>query len=202
MPEDLLPKPQTDLPLPEKQLPAHATVKEEPINIPQKPNYIGTPAHPFPKFLSKKILIIALIFWALIMALIYGVKFYSDKQTASIVDFETCAAAGYPIAESYPATCRTDDGRIFTEVLNEIQQDISEDDSLHVSFGTELSYTIEYPTSKFIRVVCPETAYDGLNLITRPSEDNQSDDVENRTSCARGGGASYQHIHRMIVIAT
>lgn len=33
----------------------------------------------------------------------------------TIVNFDECAAAGYPIMESYPRQCKTADGRSFTE---------------------------------------------------------------------------------------
>lgn len=39
--------------------------------------------------------------------------------TPAITSFADCAAAGYPVAESYPRQCRTPDGRVFAE---EIQQ--------------------------------------------------------------------------------
>ena len=35
-----------------------------------------------------------------------------------IDSFEECAAAGYPIAESYPEQCFTPDGRSFTRVIS------------------------------------------------------------------------------------
>ena len=35
-----------------------------------------------------------------------------------IDNFEECAAAGYPIAESYPEQCFTPDGRSFTRVIS------------------------------------------------------------------------------------
>ena len=34
-------------------------------------------------------------------------------QLLSITNFDECAAAGYPIMESYPERCRTPDGRTF-----------------------------------------------------------------------------------------
>ncbi|EKD86854.1 MAG: hypothetical protein ACD_37C00124G0001, partial [uncultured bacterium] len=126
MAEELLPKPftqprdgQTDLPLPEKELPAHATVKEEPVNLPQKQTNIGTPAHPFPTFLPKKLAILALILIGLIFAAGVAFKYFEQRKLNAITDFETCAAAGYPVAESYPASCRTSDGRSFTQILSE-----------------------------------------------------------------------------------
>jgi hypothetical protein len=35
----------------------------------------------------------------------------------TIQTFDDCAAAGYPVAESYPATCRTSDGRTFVQEI-------------------------------------------------------------------------------------
>ena len=46
------------------------------------------------------------------------------EQLFSITTFEECAAAGYPIMESYPEQCRTPDGRTFVH-------DISGDDLDH-----------------------------------------------------------------------
>ncbi len=92
------------------------------VALQSSPSGFPTPAHPLPKFLTRKIHILILIIWILFMGIIFGVKYYTDKQAASIVDFETCAAAGFPVQESYPATCRTNDGRSFTQVLSEEEQ--------------------------------------------------------------------------------
>jgi hypothetical protein len=40
----------------------------------------------------------------------------TDEQISS---FEECAAAGYPIMESFPRQCRTSDGQYFVEEINE-----------------------------------------------------------------------------------
>jgi hypothetical protein len=40
-----------------------------------------------------------------------------------INSYEDCAAAGYPILESYPEQCRTPDGRSFTRELTEEEQE-------------------------------------------------------------------------------
>ncbi len=45
----------------ENQNPTYSTQKEEPVSFPEKPKTMGTPAHPFPKFLPKKIALIILI---------------------------------------------------------------------------------------------------------------------------------------------
>jgi hypothetical protein len=47
---------------------------------------------------------------------------YEKAVNTTIDSFEECAAAGYPIMESYPEQCMTPDGRSFT-------RDISNDDN-------------------------------------------------------------------------
>lgn len=37
---------------------------------------------------------------------------------SGIRSFEQCAAAGYPVMESYPEQCRTPDGRLFVRVID------------------------------------------------------------------------------------
>lgn len=38
-------------------------------------------------------------------------------EDTTVTDFDTCAAAGNPVMESYPRQCRHTDGRIFMEVI-------------------------------------------------------------------------------------
>lgn len=40
-----------------------------------------------------------------------------EPEAPEILSFEDCAAAGYPVAESYPQQCATPDGRVFAEEL-------------------------------------------------------------------------------------
>jgi hypothetical protein len=42
-----------------------------------------------------------------------------DAVPTDIASFEECAAAGYPVMESYPRQCRTPDDRTFTEEIDE-----------------------------------------------------------------------------------
>ena len=42
-----------------------------------------------------------------------------DDSVPQVTSFETCAAAGYPVMESYPRQCRTPDGRTYAEELAE-----------------------------------------------------------------------------------
>jgi len=66
----------------------------------------------------KKILVIlAVVITILLVGLL---MFYlNKKKTSEINSFDECAAAGYPILESYPEQCITKDGRHFTRILSE-----------------------------------------------------------------------------------
>lgn len=41
----------------------------------------------------------------------------NNTKPASVTNFDECAAAGYPIMESYPEQCRTPDGKTFTRQI-------------------------------------------------------------------------------------
>jgi eight-cysteine-cluster-containing protein len=57
---------------------------------------------------------------ALVVILLLGGLVYAwmhvreEGKMLSIASYEECAAAGYPIMESYPSRCATPDGRTFT----------------------------------------------------------------------------------------
>lgn len=48
-------------------------------------------------------------------------QYSEDKEEtqSSITDFDSCAAAGNPVAESYPRQCTSEDGRHFVEEIEE-----------------------------------------------------------------------------------
>lgn len=109
--EKLLPKPQVDLPLPEKQIPAKSASQGQAL---------GSRLH-LPKYLFLATIFVVLLL--IIGAAFLGGKYYLNQQKLKAINnFESCAAAGNPIQESYPATCRTSDGRSFTQVLSEEEQ--------------------------------------------------------------------------------
>lgn len=61
----------------------------------------------------------------LMVVLVVGGVWWFSLKTPNVVvtSFEECAAAGNPIAESYPATCRTKEGKVFTEDIgNELEK--------------------------------------------------------------------------------
>lgn len=41
----------------------------------------------------------------------------SPSESGSINSYNECVAAGYPSTLSYPATCRTPDGQVFTQQI-------------------------------------------------------------------------------------
>lgn len=70
--------------------------------------------------MNTKTIILALVLLSLGAAVGYSVGLdQSDRGDQSINSFEECAAAGYPIMESYPEQCRTSDGRNFVREVPE-----------------------------------------------------------------------------------
>ncbi len=67
------------------------------------------------KQLSTLLIVSALI----AIVLISGIYFYFKNRTnlASISDFDSCLASGFPIMESYPRLCKTSDNRTFKEYI-------------------------------------------------------------------------------------
>jgi hypothetical protein len=58
------------------------------------------------------LLVVFVIVAGLLLALSETAK---QQRLLSITSFEQCAAAGYPVMTSYPAQCRTPDGRLFVD---------------------------------------------------------------------------------------
>jgi hypothetical protein len=50
-----------------------------------------------------------------VVMIIFWPDINKKKITPKITSFEECAAAGYPIMESYPEQCNTPDGRNFVK---------------------------------------------------------------------------------------
>ncbi len=80
-----------------------------------------------------------LIVGAFILVIILG--FYARSQgnqsnnttsptPTQVTNFEECAAAGYPVQESYPARCTTPDGQSFTQ---EIGNEMGHSDVIQIS---------------------------------------------------------------------
>ena len=67
----------------------------------------------------KKVLLVLFFIFLTILVLILVKHFIDQKRLSSITDYESCAAAGYPIMESYPQQCARPDGKSFTRILSE-----------------------------------------------------------------------------------
>lgn len=73
-----------------------------------------------------KRIFLPVLFAAVIIAV--GIFVYLNNQKSQpspqqITSFEECQNAGYPIQESYPPRCRTDDGLVFTQDIgNEMEK--------------------------------------------------------------------------------
>lgn len=52
------------------------------------------------------------------VALYYFLVVYPKIQMNKITNYDQCAAAGYPIQESYPSKCVLPNGKSFTQVVN------------------------------------------------------------------------------------
>jgi hypothetical protein len=64
---------------------------------------------------NKPIIITVVATSFVILLAISSIYFLHNQKVKSINSFAECAAAGYPIAESYPEQCFTPDGRGFTK---------------------------------------------------------------------------------------
>ncbi|MBI4990962.1 hypothetical protein HZB96_02600 [Candidatus Gottesmanbacteria bacterium] len=66
--------------------------------------------------------VMLVIIGGIIIVILAGILIFgknTKKELSKITDFESCAKAGYPVMLSYPAICKTPDGRTFTQVLTE-----------------------------------------------------------------------------------
>lgn len=64
---------------------------------------------------------VTLIVGGIIIVILAGILFFAEnpkKKLSQITDFSSCAKV-YPVLESYPAICKTPDGRTFTQSLTE-----------------------------------------------------------------------------------
>lgn len=66
--------------------------------------------------LSKLLLVITPLILITIYAYLYTTRRSNTVLQADIASFEECAAAGYPVVETYPETCRVPGGTTYTRV--------------------------------------------------------------------------------------
>lgn len=56
---------------------------------------------------------------------------------AEINSFEDCVNAGNPVMESYPPQCRTQDGRTFTAIIDDVCNDMSLEEAKEIAVASE-----------------------------------------------------------------
>ncbi len=66
-----------------------------------------------------------LLLVGLVIAIAGALGFFYKRQPQQINSFAQCAAAGYPILQSYPEQCKTPDGRTFTNTPTSGQSGVS-----------------------------------------------------------------------------
>jgi hypothetical protein len=67
------------------------------------------------------VIIVSIVVIALILTGV--VILIAKSRTENINSFDECAAAGYPILESYPEQCKTPNGKTFTRVISSKYKD-------------------------------------------------------------------------------
>lgn len=70
--------------------------------------------------MSRSATLLLLLFIALVITAIGVGGWYYQRQRilAAVSDFESCAAAGFPVMESFPEQCATPDGRSFVRGID------------------------------------------------------------------------------------
>ncbi len=68
---------------------------------------------------AKNIIYILVFIIVLSTAFYYGIMSSREKTAETILSFQDCELAGYPIMESYPRQCKTPDGLTFAEEIPE-----------------------------------------------------------------------------------
>jgi len=83
---------------------------------------------------------VLLMVGALLVVLINNTE---QQRMLSITNFEECAAAGYPVMESYPEQCRTPDGRLFVNEQQTAPSPISANGCVVAGCSGQLCVSLE-----------------------------------------------------------
>jgi len=86
---------------------------------------------------------IGIVIILLILGLV-ALWYQNSVKIQNITSFEECAAAGYPVMESYPEQCKTPDGRTFTK-------NITTQAGWQEQTVNEIGLTLSYPSDLTFR---------------------------------------------------
>jgi len=120
--------------------------------------------------MSKKTIFIIFVIVLIVAAL--GLWFIMKKAVApapKITNFEECAAAGYPVIESYPRQCRTPNGKTFAEKVPENSPEIIPGAKSLLYQNQEFGFKLWYPEGSDVRTQGFEgflrATSDGANVV-------------------------------------
>lgn len=64
------------------------------------------------------------IIFGVVLLVVAGASYWYNNRTPQIGNFDECVARGFPVMESYPRQCKTQDGNTFREDIgNELEKD-------------------------------------------------------------------------------
>lgn len=111
-----------------------------------------------------------------------------EKDTSKITDFDSCAAAGNPVMESYPRKCSTPEGRTFTENVTGNEGAFCESDSecilpMEYAIMSRCPYEARC-VDNVCEVVCP---FDERVYCAREQRNAQACTMEYRPVCGYFG---------------
>ncbi|HEB47290.1 MAG TPA: hypothetical protein ENI22_02365 [Candidatus Pacearchaeota archaeon] len=78
-------------------------------------------------------IILLMIFILILIVIIFYIPSLNETQINEISSFEECAAAGFPVMESYPRQCRDAEGNLFVEVVRRQYVGYSVEECLTIS---------------------------------------------------------------------
>ncbi len=107
-----------------------------------------------------KIKIILTIILLIVTVALAGVAIFTsfNKKTDGINSFEKCQAAGYQILETFPAQCKTPEGKTFKQVINPPKADFNTPVSLSPGKRTTFADGLRVALVGLNDSRCPKTA--------------------------------------------
>jgi hypothetical protein len=144
--------------------------------------------------MNKMSTIITLIVIIALITLGTTVFILNKSKLAAINSFEDCAAAGYPIMDSYPEQCRTADGKHFTRsvsnqpisVIGNIiclpKRNPGEVQTLECAFGiqdeSDVNYALNDPEMRYIPTLPMGTKIQLSGTLDRSKAAESNYDIE------------------------